>query len=98
VIFIRSTKDPAPARVIGFSERGDEYRRIIYRRGNTEVQHDVAPVDRLSLASVRPPPRPSSPANDAASSSNRAQQRAAVNRRPKRLLQSTQWLPQLFQR
>ena len=45
VIFIRSTKEPAPARVIGFSECGDEYRHITYRRRNTEVQHDAAPVD-----------------------------------------------------
>ena len=63
MIFIYSTKKPVLARIIGYSERGDGYCRITNRRGDMEVQHDFAPVDRLSLACaphrsarVTPPP------------------------------------------
>ena len=37
VIFIRSTKEPTLARVIVYSECGDEYRRITHRWGKNRI-------------------------------------------------------------
>ena len=53
VNFIRSTKAPALTRVIGYSERREKFCRITCWQGKKpEVQHDTAPVERLSLARV----------------------------------------------
>ena len=49
VIFIRSTEEPVLVQVVGHSEHGDAYRRIIYDRDGKTVLHDRASVRRLSV-------------------------------------------------
>ena len=41
VLFIRPTKDPALERIIRYSERGGDYRRITYRRGKNRATYNV---------------------------------------------------------
>ena len=57
VMFIRSTGEPFLARVVGYSEHGDAYRRITYDRDGKTVLHDRASVWRLSLPRAPSPPR-----------------------------------------
>ena len=57
VMFIRSTGEPFLVQVIGYSEHGDAYRRIIYDHDGKTVLHDRASVRRLSLPRAPSPPR-----------------------------------------
>ena len=43
-----------PAKILGTSERGADYRTITYERSGTVVMHDCAPIARMFVVPTPP--------------------------------------------
>ena len=58
VNFKHSGGSIVPAKILGPSEGGVDYRTITYERSGTVVAHDCAPTARMSVFRMLTPPRP----------------------------------------